>query len=244
MNSEIISFSKMNRPIKPGDVRENRQLASMRYLELLVKALREFDSDESQTSIERICERVEISPEKFKLHHSKLDHFEEHLDDGDTYARAVQVLEFQALRVHRAKVKQFLRENQIKEPSLNNLVRYGKRFLNCVDWLPSNFKVGKTWAQELRCEVSPRKNKYLKAKLKPFANWLQRELEKDSSVSNEDVKAKYTELFGAPKSQSAWSKFARRMRRRFDLQSVQVRGADGRWKYFWSREDEDSDDDE
>ena len=100
------------------------------------------------------------------------------------------------------------------------------------------------WAQELRSELSPKPKKYLKAKLKPFANWLQHELEKDVHVSNADAKAKYTELYGAPKSQTAWSKFAHRMRKRFGLQSVKVRGANGKWKYFWSKEGEESEDEE
>ena len=109
-----------------------------------MKALRELDDENSETTVERLCERVEMHPAKFKLHHSKMDHFVEHMEDGDTYARALQVLEFEALKKHKSMVKKLLRDKMIKEPSLNFLMRHGKRYLKSIEWLPKNFTASKT----------------------------------------------------------------------------------------------------
>ena len=168
-----------------------------------MKALRELDDEISETTVERLCERVEMHQAKFKLHHSKMDHFVAHMEDGDTYARALQVLEFEALKKHKSMVKKLLRDKMIKEPSLNFLMRHGKRYLKSIEWLPKNFTASETWAQNLRYELTPRSSKYLKAKLKPFTEWVQSELDNYGCVSNEEAKAKYTELYGAPKAQSA-----------------------------------------
>ena len=83
--------------------------------------------------------------------------------------------------------------------------------------------------------------KQTSAKLKPFTSWLKRELDEDGSVSNKDAKAKYTDLFGAPKSQRVWSRFSARMRKRFGLASEKAKNADGQWEYFWSNGSEDRD---
>ena len=89
--------------------------------------------------------------------------------------------------------------------------------------------------------MTPRSSKYLKAKLKPFTEWVQSELDDYGCVSNEEAKAKYTELSDAPKTQSAWSKLCSRMRKRFGLQSTKAKSHDGQWKYFWSPQGQDSD---
>ena len=47
----------------------------------------------------------------------------------------------------------------------------------------------------------------------PFTEWVQSEIDNYGCVSNEEAKAKYTELYGAPKAQNAWSKLCSRMRK-------------------------------
>ena len=86
--------------------------------------------------------------------------------------------------------------------------------------------------------MAPRKDKYLPARLKPFASWLKKQLEEDGNVSNADTKAKYTELFGAPKSQKVWSKFSSSIRKRYGLNSERAKDATGKWQYWWVGNDE------
>ena len=58
--------------VKTADVRETRQCASERYLELLVNTLCDVDNEEDDTSIEQICVRVKLSVAPLKLYHSKI----------------------------------------------------------------------------------------------------------------------------------------------------------------------------
>ena len=87
--------------------------------------------------------------------------------------------------------------------------------------------------------MAPRGDKRLPIKLRPFTAWLKRQLNEDGNVSNIEAKQKYTELFGAPKSQKAWSRFSCRIRKRFGLYSVKTKnGNSGKWEYFWSLEED------
>ena len=109
-----------------------------------------------------------------------------------------------------------------------------------IEWLPKGFKCGKTWAKNLRFQMAPRDDKFLPIKLRPFTAWLKKQFDEDGNVSNGEAKGKYTELFGAPKSQKASSRFSSRMRKRFGLHSVKAKnGSSGKWEYFWSLEEEE-----
>ena len=116
-------------------------------------------------------------------------------------------------------------------------MREGKKHLG-TEWIPNNFTCTKTWAKNLRFRLAPRKEKFLPARLKPFASWLQKQLDEDGNVSNANAKAKYTELFGAPKSQKTWSKFSSAMRKRYGLNSEKVKDVAGKWQYWWAKNDE------
>lgn len=218
--------------VKTADVRETRQCASERYLELLVKALCDVDNEEDDTPIEQICVRVKLSVASLKLHHSKIDHFKKFLEDEETYASAVQALQKEALREHRKAMLKWMSDNNIKKPTLRALMREGKKRAT-MECLPDNFKCSTNWAQNLRYGIESRSKKFLPAKLRPFTTWLEKKLEQDGNVSNSDAKAKYTVLWGAPKSQKQWSNFSARMRNRFQLRSCKVKLANGKWSYFW-----------
>ena len=113
-------------------------------------------------------------------------------------------------------------------------MRQGKK-LATLEWFPKDFRCGKTWAKRFRFSLFTRGDKYLPSRLKPYAEWLKKELHKNEPVNNADARAQCTELFGAPKSQKAWSRFSSRMRNRFSVKSAKVKGSDGKWKYFWEK---------
>ena len=222
----------MFRPIKPADTRETKQVSSVRYLELLVKALKKLDDENNEETVQRMCERVEMSVSMFKLHHSRLDHFSDYMEEGETYTKALKFLENEALTTHRNAVIKFFKDHNMDNPSLNYIMREGKKRLG-IEWLPKKFACNMSWAKILRFKISPRKDKHLPARLKPFTMWLNKVLAEDGCVSNGDAKDKYTELFGAPKSQTAWSRFSHRMRARYDLKAEKVKSRAGKWEYFW-----------
>ena len=223
-----------------ADVRETRQVASERYLELLVKALKTLDNEDDETPIEQVCVRVKLSMGALKLHHSKLEHFKKFLDDGETYGSAIQALQKGALREHKRAMLKWMVDDNVKKPTLRVLMREGKKRAT-MEWLPPNFKCSLNWATNFRFGIESRSKKFVSARLRPFANWLEKKLAEDGNVSNSDARTKYTELWGAPKSQKQWSNFSARMRNRFQLKSSKVKLAGGKWAYFWEQKKEEDD---
>ena len=222
---------------KSEDVRQSKQLAGERYLELLVETLQSMNNGKS---VEELARKVNLTPAEFKLHHSELDHFEEMKEDFETYGHAVRLLQDRAFSRLNKKIETVLQVEKINKPSIKILQLLGTRHRKSIDWIPENFKASRAWAQRLRRRIVPTdfRNKRRPRKFRELLMWCRGELYDDNCISNAEAKKSYEEIYGhPPKTQKAWSHVSKLLRLQLRLKMKIVKKDTGKRCYFWVQDE-------
>ena len=219
---------------KPEDVRQAKQIASTRYLELLVEVLKDFDKGKPA---EELASKVNLSLTDLRLQHFELEHFENMKESFETYKHALRVLQDKAFRMLKVRIKISLHASGVKKPSIKMIQRLALRHHKYFTWLPKDFKASKTWAANFRLTLirTDLDDKRVSSNYRKLIKWCQEELEGCGRISNSKAKQKYVDLYGLPpKTQKAWSDITYRLRRILRLKCF-TKKIDSKLEYFWKR---------